>query len=138
MHPMDLAGRTVLLTDASGGLSQAIARALHARGASLVATARRSEVLEALAAEVGGEQMEAIAADLTDRADVARLAERCATVDVVVANAGLPASGKIEDFTADEIDRALDVNLRAAIQLAHAAVPGMVERSSGHFVFVSS
>jgi len=138
MHPMDLAGRTVLLTGASGGLGQAIARALHSRGASLVATARRGEVLEGLAAELGGERVEAIAADLTDRGDVARLAERSATVDVVVANAGLPASGKIEDFTAEEIDRALDVNLRAAIQLAHAAVPGMVERGRGHLVFMSS
>ena len=55
-----------------------------------------------------------------------------------MANAGLPASGKIEDFTAEEIDRALDVNLRAAIQLAHAAVPGMVERGRGHLVFMSS
>jgi short-subunit dehydrogenase len=55
-----------------------------------------------------------------------------------VANAALPASGPIDDFTPEEIDRALDVNLRAPIQLARALVPGMVERGRGHVVLVSS
>jgi uncharacterized protein len=138
MLPMELAGRTALLTGASGGIGQAIARALHARGGSLLVTARRAEVLEELRSELGVERVEPVAADLTDRDAVARLAERSGSVDVLVANAALPASGKVTDFSPMEIDRALDVNLRAPIQLARAAAPGMVERGRGHLVFISS
>jgi short-subunit dehydrogenase len=55
-----------------------------------------------------------------------------------VANAGLPGSGRVDDFTPEQIDRALDVNLRAPIQLTRALLPGMLERGSGHIVLVSS
>lgn len=135
---MDLAGRTAVVTGASGGIGKAIARALHRRGVSLTLTARRDEVLDELCGELGGERAEPVVADLSDGDDVARLAKRCSGVDVLVANAALPASGPIVGFTPSEIDRALDVNLRAPIQLARACVPGMVERRSGHLVFISS
>src|SRR3954451_2137947 len=128
MPAMELAGRSVLVTGASGGIGQAIARALHARWASVVVTARRKEVLDELCSSLGGERIEAVASDLDDREDVARLAERCAEVDVLVSNAALPASGKIDEFTPEEIDRALEVNLRAPIQLTRALMPRMVER----------
>jgi uncharacterized protein len=137
MRLMELAGRTVLVTGASGGIGQAIARALHGRGASLVLTARRGEVLDELRSALG-ERVDAVVADQDDRDDVARLAERCSGVDILVANAALPASGRIDDFTPEEIDRALEVNLRAPIQLARALVPRMVERGDGHVVFISS
>ncbi len=66
------------------------------------------------------------------------LVERAGRVDVLVANAALPGSGWLDSFSPDEIDRALDVNLRAPMQLARALTPPMVERGSGHIVFVSS
>jgi short-subunit dehydrogenase len=59
-------------------------------------------------------------------------------VDVLVANAALPASGRLEEFEPREIDRALDVNLRAPVQLTRAVLPGMLERGRGHLVFISS
>jgi len=129
-----LRGRA-LLTGASGGIGGAIARALAARGATVVLTGRRTEALEPLAQEIGGE---AVAADLAERDAVARLAERAGEVDLLVANAGLPGSGHLDSFSGEEIDRALDVNLRAPIQLARALVPGMIERGGGHVVLVSS
>jgi short-subunit dehydrogenase len=132
-----LEGRSALLTGASGGIGNAIARALAGRGARVLLSGRRVEELEALAAELG-HGVEVARADLAERADVAALAERAAGVDVLVANAALPASGRIEDFTPEEIDRALDVNLRAPIQLTRALMPGMVEREAGHLVFISS
>ena len=134
---LDLQGRRVLLTGASGGIGRALARSLHARGATVVATARRAEVLEELCAELG-DRAESLPADLSDRDDVEALPGRAGAVDVLVANAALPASGSLQSFDPDDIDRSLDVNLRAPIQLARALVPGMVDRGSGHLVFVSS
>jgi short-subunit dehydrogenase len=132
---MNVGGQTALVTGASGGLGHAIARALASRGAHVILTARRVEVLEALAQETGGR---AVACDLTDRAAVLKLVEDAGPVDVLVANAGLPASGPLSSFSVDEIDRAIDVNLRAPMVLARLISEGMAERGGGHIVFVSS
>jgi len=132
---MNLGGRTVLVTGASGGLGQAIARGLAARGAQLVLTARRVDVLDSLAAETGGR---AIACDLGDRAAVERLVADAGPIDVLVANAGLSLSRKIQNTSVEEIDRLLDVNLRAPMVLARMLIDGMSERGGGQIVFVSS
>jgi short-subunit dehydrogenase len=134
---MQLEGSTVLLTGATGGIGQAIAHALDARGARLLLSGRRLDALEALRTGLGG-TVECLDADLADAAAAAALAERAGRVDVLVANAGLPASGPLDDFTPAEIDRALDVNLRAPMQLTRALLPQMVDRGRGHVVFVSS
>jgi len=132
-----LAGQTVLLTGATGGLGQAIAHALAARGASLLLSGRRAETLDALAEQTSGR---ALVADLGDRADLDRLIAELAQerVDVLVANAGLPASGLVTEFSAEELDRALDVNLRAAMLLAQALLEPMLSRGAGQLVFMSS
>jgi uncharacterized protein len=132
---MNLSGAHVLLTGATGGLGHAIARALAARGATLTLTGRRSEVLEPLAAELGGR---AVAADLADPAAPARLLAEAGQVDVLVANAALPGSGALRSFSEEQIDRALTVNLRAPVLLAHGLIDGMVDRGRGHLVFMSS
>jgi uncharacterized protein len=134
---VQIQGSTALLTGATGGIGQAIARALDERGARLLLTARRADQLEGVAAMLDG-RPRVLPADLADAGDVAALVERVGAVDVLVANAALPASGPIDDFSAREIDRALDVNLRAPIQLTRALVPGMVDRGRGHVVLVSS
>jgi short-subunit dehydrogenase len=132
---VNLAGRKVLLTGATGGLGHAIARRLCTEGTQLVLTGRREDVLGALADETGAQS---IAIDMTDRDAVERLANECADVDILVSNAGLPASGKLTSFSVEEIDRALDVNLRAPIVLARHLAERMVARGSGHLVFMSS
>ena len=128
-------GTRVLLTGATGGIGVATARAFAARGAQLVLTGRRAEVLEPLAAETGGRP---IVCDLADPDDVARLAGSAQDVDVLVANAALPASGELGSYTVAQLDRALDVNLRAPIVLSRLLVDGMAARRRGHLVFVSS
>jgi short-subunit dehydrogenase len=132
---MDLRGRTVLLTGATGGIGHAIARAMHREGASLLLTGRRAEVLEPLAAETGGR---AIACDLSDAEEVDRLAAECAGADVLVANAALPASGLLSSFSTKELDAALDVNLRAPIVLTRLLLEGWTARGAGHAVYISS
>jgi short-subunit dehydrogenase len=125
------------VTGATGGIGGAIARAVHARGAHVVLTGRREELLEELRASLG-ERAELVPGDLAERDGAARLAAAAGDVDVLVANAALPASGRVEEFDAEQIDRALDVNLRAPIQLTRALLPGMLERGRGHVVLVSS
>lgn len=132
---MSVVSGNVLLTGATGGIGHSIARAFAAQGADLVLTGRRADVLEPLAAEVGGR---ALACDLGDGAAVDRLVAVAGAVDVLVANAALPASGPLLEYTQEQIDRALEVNLRAPIALARALAPGMVERGRGHLVFISS
>ena len=133
---MNLGGRSALVTGATGGIGAAIARALAARGVSpLLLSGRRTDVLEPLAVELGAR---ALACDLSDPAAVERLADEAASVDVLVANAALPASGRLTTFTQEDIDRALAVNLRAPIALARRLVDPMIARGSGHLVFVSS
>jgi uncharacterized protein len=133
---VEISGSRVLLTGATGGLGRAIAKALDQRGAHVLLTGRRQEALEELAREL--RSAEALAADLADREDVAALPGRAGRVDVLVHNAGLPGSGRLESFTPDEIDRVLDVNLRAGMMLTRALLPEMTERGSGHLVYVSS
>lgn len=114
-----------------------IARALHGQEASLIISGRRIEALETLRSDLG-DRAEVVPADLAKQGDLDRLVERAGAIDVLVAAAALPASGRIETFAAREIDRALEVNLHAPIQLARAFTPGMVACGSGHLVFISS
>jgi short-subunit dehydrogenase len=132
---MLISGSTVLLTGASGGLGQAIARALRQRGANLILTGRRADVLEPLASELDARSL---ALDLAAPAEVERLVNEAGEVDILIANAALPAAGTLSSFTVEEIDRALTVNLRAPIVLSHALAPAMVGRGRGHLLFMSS
>jgi short-subunit dehydrogenase len=135
---VDLAGKTALLSGATGGLGRAIATALAARGATLVLSSRKAEALEELAASLPGDGHRATVADLAEQGAAERLVAEAGPLDVLVANAGLPASGRITDFSQEEIGRALRVNLEAPIRMARELVPVMRERGSGHLVFVSS
>ncbi|WP_280382032.1 SDR family NAD(P)-dependent oxidoreductase [Nocardia wallacei] len=130
-----LADVRVLLTGASGGIGHAVAREFASRGAELVLTGRRRDVLDELAAELGAT---AIAADLSDADEIARLAGASGPVDVLVANAGLPAGGHLLELSAAEVDRIVDVNLRAPMLLARHLAEGMRARGRGHIVFVGS
>jgi short-subunit dehydrogenase len=132
---VNLAGRTVLLTGATGGLGHAIARRLRAEGCELVLTGRRADLLAPLAAETAARSL---AVDLTDPEAVQRLAGECADVDVLVSNAGLPGTGQLTSFSVEQLDRALAVNLRAPMVLARELAVRMVARRSGHMVFMSS
>ncbi len=132
---MKISGSTVLLTGATGGIGHAIARAMRAGGAHLILTGRRSDVLEPLAAEL---QARAIAVDLSDRGDLERLLEQVGDVDILIANAALPAAGQLDSFSDEQIDRALAVNLSAPILLTRALAPQMTKRGSGQLVFVNS
>jgi uncharacterized protein len=120
---VQLDGSTALLTGATGGLGQAIAEALDAAGARVLLSGRRGELLEDVRGRLGDGAV-SLPADLAEPGAAAGLAGRAGDVDVLVANAGLPGSGRLDGLTREEITRAL--------------LPGMLERGRGHLVFVSS
>lgn len=132
---MEIRGTTALVTGANGGIGYAIATALHEGGATVRVSGRRRDALEAVA---NATSARVDLADLCDRTDTARLAEANLDVDVLVLNAALPASGDVLDFSPEEIDRALEVNLRAPIYLARRIGEQMVARGRGAIVAISS
>ena len=135
---MDLAGQRGLLTGATGGLGRAIAGALAERGARLVLSSRKVAELDELAGSLPGDGHRAVVSDLAEEGAALRLLEEAGELDVLVANAGLPASGRLDDFSQEEIGRALRVNLESPVRMARELVPGMEERGRGHLVFISS
>jgi len=132
----DLNGKTVLLTGASTGIGPVIARRLRRAGARFVLSARNEAALTKLANELG--EARVVVADLSGAGEPERLAREAGAVDILVSNAGVPASGRLASFALEEIDRAIAVNLRAGIVLAHELAPAMIERKHGHIVFMAS
>ncbi|MEO8745765.1 MAG: SDR family NAD(P)-dependent oxidoreductase [Candidatus Dormiibacterota bacterium] len=125
----DLKGKTVLLTGASTGLGPHIARRLHESGVKFVLSARSEAALKKLAKELGGSRV--IVADLARAGEPERLAEEAGHVDVLVSNAGVPASGRLATFTIEEIDRARST-------CAQASCSPIGSHPAGHIVFLSS
>ncbi|MFF7187965.1 SDR family NAD(P)-dependent oxidoreductase [Streptomyces sp. NPDC008222] len=132
---MHIAGATVLLTGVTGGIGGSLAAELSARGADLILTGRRREALEPLAERLGAR---AVLADLADPDDVLRLATEASGTQILIANAALPSSGDLLDYSPEQIDRALAVNLRAPAVLARLLAPEMVAAGRGHICFVGS
>ncbi|MDT5220635.1 MAG: hypothetical protein QOF15_2740 [Mycobacterium sp.] len=135
---MELTGKTVLLTGATGGLGQAIAKALADRGARLIVSSRKPPELDELAASLSGSGHRTIVSDLAETGAAMALLAEAGPIDVLVANAALPASGKLDSFSAEQVDRALRVNLEVPVQMTRELIPAFTARGSGHFVYISS
>lgn len=137
---MELAGKRLLLSGATGGLGRAIALELAGRGASLVLSSRKGDELEGLARSLpGGADLHLTAvADLSEPGAPEELVERGGDLDGLIANAGLPGVGAIERVSAEELTRTLRVNLEAPMLMARELAPSLIEKRDGHLVFVSS
>jgi short-subunit dehydrogenase len=135
---MRTAGKTALLTGAAGGLGRAIATALAERETKLILSGRNREALEELASSLPGSGHRILLADLGEPGVGERLADMAGEFEIFVANAGLPGSGTPTDYSPEELQRVLRVNLEAPMLTAQALAPKLVERGEGHMVFVSS
>ena len=137
-------GSTVLITGASYGLGEMMARELSRRGAAVALVARSREPLEKLAGELraAGGKAAVIPADLAEAGAAERVfaaAEReLGQIDVLINNAGIEHTLPYQNYTPAELDRIIDVNIRAPLHLVRLALPGMIQRKRGHVVNMAS
>lgn len=137
----DLDGKTALVTGASGGIGGAIARQLHARGATIVASGTRIEKLEVLASDLG-DRCHAVAADLSDPdapdALIAAAGEAAGGIDILINNAGLTRDNLAMRMKDEEWQLVIDVNLSSAFRLTRGVLRGMMKARWGRIVTVTS
>ncbi|GJD35949.1 3-oxoacyl-[acyl-carrier-protein] reductase [Methylobacterium aerolatum] len=137
----DLTGRKALVTGATGGLGQAIARTLHGAGATVALSGTKPEALEAFAKELG-ERAAAVPANLSDTGAVEALvpaAEKAiGPLDILVNNAGITRDNLFMRMKDEEWDAVIAVNLTAAFRLSRAAVKGMMRRRHGRIIGIGS
>jgi len=137
---MKVEGKRVLLSGATGGIGRAIAEELAGRGARMVLSSRKKTELQDLARSLpgGARRHKVIVADLAKPGAAVKLVKDAGDVDVLVANAALPGTGKIESYSQTNLERALRVNFESPIVMAQALVPRLEKKSEGHLVFIAS
>ncbi|MBB5746994.1 3-oxoacyl-[acyl-carrier-protein] reductase [Brevundimonas variabilis] len=138
----NLSGKTALVTGATGGIGGAIARALHAQGATVVLSGTREAVLQELAGTLG-ERAFVAAANLSDAASVDGLVARAeeaagAGLDILVANAGITKDGLLMRMKDEDFESVLKVNLEGYFRLTRAAMKGMMKRRTGRIIGITS
>jgi len=137
----DLTGKTALITGASGGIGGAIARALHAQGATVGLSGTRVGPLEELAAELG-ERAHVLPCNLGDAGAVEALpkqaAEAMGGVDILVNNAGITRDGLLMRMSDEDWAQVLDINLTATMRLCRGVLRGMMKARWGRIINISS
>lgn len=137
----DLTGKTALVTGATGGIGAAVARALHAQGATVAISGTRREVLDTLAGELGL-RVHVLPCDLADKNAVELLVpsaeEKMEKLDILVANAGVTKDNLFVQLKDEDWDQVIAVNLTATFRLTRAAVKTMMRRRFGRVIGISS
>jgi len=140
----DIQGKVAVITGASSGLGEATARLLAARGASVFLGARRTDRLEAVAADIqrAGGQAGFRTVDVTKRGEVERFIqaalEKFGRIDVLVNNAGIMSLAPLAKTLVDEWDRMIDINVKGVLHGIAAVLPVFERQKSGHFVNIAS
>lgn len=137
----DLTGKSALVTGASGGIGEAIARALHRQGASVAISGTRREALDRLAAELGS-RVHVFACNLAETAEtealVPKAEEAMGQLDILVNNAGITRDNIFVRLKDEDWDQVIAVDLTAGFRLARAAVRGMMRRRFGRIIGITS
>ncbi len=137
----DLTGRKALVTGATGGIGGAIARALHAKGATVALSGTRRAALDELASSLG-ERVHILEANLSDKDSVEALVPAADAamdgIDILVNNAGVTRDNLFMRMKDEEWDTVIAVNLTASFRLSRAAVKGMMRRRFGRIVNIGS
>lgn len=137
----DLGGKTALVTGATGGIGEAIARTMHAAGAEVALSGRRVEKLEALASELGG-RTHIVPCDLADpdQADalVGQTIEAAGKIDILIANAGVTRDKLLMQMKDEDFQDIIRVNLESYFRLCRKAVRPMMKARGGRIIGIAS
>jgi 3-oxoacyl-[acyl-carrier protein] reductase len=137
----ELSGKTALVTGATGTIGATIARSLHGQGATVAISGTRREVLDRLAAELGG-RVHILPANLADAAETEALVphaeEAMGQLDILVANAGVTRDNLLVQLRDEDWEQVIAINLSATFRLSRAAVRGMMRRRFGRVIAITS
>jgi 3-oxoacyl-[acyl-carrier protein] reductase len=137
----DLNGKVVLITGATGGIGKSIARKMREKGAKLILSGTRQDVLNNIVSEFGNEA-KGIVTDLNDKDDIISLAdeaEKCfGQIDVLINNAGITADNLFMRMKDEDWEKVININLTAAMRLTRQVIRGMIKKRFGRVIFISS
>jgi 3-oxoacyl-[acyl-carrier protein] reductase len=137
----DLNGKVVLITGSTGGIGKSIARKMREKGAKLILSGTRQDVLNNIVSEFGNEA-KGIVTDLNDKDDIISLAdeaEKCfGQIDVLINNAGVTADNLFMRMKDEDWEKVININLTAAMRLTRQVIRGMIKKRFGRVIFISS
>ncbi|CAC6636724.1 Short-chain alcohol dehydrogenase [Staphylococcus aureus] len=137
-----LTDKVAVVTGAGSGIGEAIATLLHEEGAKVVLAGRNKEKLQNVANQLSQDSVKVVPTDVTNKEEVDELIkiaqQTFGGLDIVINSAGQMLSSKITDYQVDEWDSMIDVNIKGALYTAQAALPTMLEQSSGHLINIAS
>src|SRR6056300_1851286 len=137
----DLNGKVVLITGATGGIGKSIARKMREKGAKLILSGTRQDVINNIVSEFGNEA-KGIITDLNDKDDIISLAdeaEKCfGQIDVLINNAGVTADNLFMRMKDEDWEKVININLTAAMRLTRQVIRGMIKKRFGRVIFISS
>ncbi|HDE3977007.1 TPA: SDR family oxidoreductase [Staphylococcus aureus] len=137
-----LTDKIAVVTGAGSGIGEAIATLLHEKGAKVVLAGRNKDKLQNVANQLAQDSVKVVPTDVTNKEEVDELMkiaqQTFGGLDIVINSAGQMLSSKITDYQVDEWDSMIDVNIKGTLYTAQAALPTMLEQSSGHLINIAS
>ncbi|HED5938664.1 TPA: SDR family oxidoreductase [Staphylococcus aureus] len=137
-----LTDKVAVVTGAGSGIGEAIATLLHEEGAKVVLAGRNKEKLQNVANQLSQDSVKVVPTDVTNKEEVDELIkiaqQTFGGLDIVINSAGQMLSSKITDYQVDEWDSMIDVNIKGTLYTAQAALPTMLEQSSGHLINIAA
>ncbi|HHD6591536.1 TPA: SDR family oxidoreductase [Staphylococcus aureus] len=137
-----LTDKVAVVTGSGSGIGEAIATLLHEEGAKVVLAGRNKEKLQNVANQLSQDSVKVVPTDVTNKEEVDELIkiaqQTFGGLDIVINSAGQMLSSKITDYQVDEWDSMIDVNIKGTLYTAQAALPTMLEQSSGHLINIAS
>ncbi|EFD96046.1 putative oxidoreductase [Staphylococcus aureus subsp. aureus M1015] len=137
-----LTDKIAVVTGAGSGIGEAIATLLHEEGAKVVLAGRNKDKLQNVANQLAQDSVKVVPTDVTKKEQVDELIKMAQQtfggLDIVINSAGQMLSSKITDYQVDEWDSMIDVNIKGTLYTAKAALPTMLEQSSGHLINIAS
>ncbi|HCY2938204.1 TPA: SDR family oxidoreductase [Staphylococcus aureus] len=137
-----LTDKIAVVTGAGSGIGEAIATLLHEEGAKVVLADRNKDKLQNVANQLAQDSVKVVPTDVTNKEEVDELMkiaqQTFGGLDIVINSAGQMLSSKITDYQVDEWDSMIDVNIKGTLYTAQAALPTMLEQSSGHLINIAS